>query len=76
MLFWQTWKNAHFGAQAGPFQQGVDARAAGIKAAANPFCVATEAHAEWLEGWRATHDLDEDDDFESCRDRSYCTERY
>ena len=52
------------------FQQGVTARAKGKPRLDNPHCAETEAHTEWLEGWRATFDLDEDDDCDSCRDRS------
>ena len=52
------------------FQQGVEARAAGRTLGDNPYCIRTEDYAEWAAGWRATFDLDEDNDFTSDRDHA------
>lgn len=51
------------------FQDGVDARAKGQALADNPHCIRTDDYAEWAAGWRATFDLDEDDDPTSLRMR-------
>lgn len=50
------------------FQQGADARAAGKALSDNPYGIRTDEHADWADGWRATFDLDEDDDPASTRD--------
>ena len=52
------------------FREGSDARANGVALADNPYSVRTDEHAEWSAGWRATFDLDEEDDPASDRDHS------
>ena len=49
------------------FEEGADARARGQALADNPFCLNSEEHTEWAAGWRATFDLDEEDDPQSDR---------
>jgi hypothetical protein len=70
MFFWTALKTSRHGHPLDVFKEGADARAAGKRLSDNPHCVASDAHREWAEGWRATLDLDEDDDLESCRDRA------
>jgi hypothetical protein len=70
MFFWMASKGSRQQERFDAFQDGVTARSAGKRLADNPFCLSSGAHKEWAEGWRATLDLDEDDDMESCRDRS------
>ncbi len=70
MFFWTASKASRQHERLDAFQDGVTARAAGKRLSDNPHCLSTTAHREWAEGWRATLDLDEDDDMESCRDRS------
>jgi len=70
MFFWKALKTSHLAAGIDAFQQGVSARAAGKRISDNPHCLSTEAYTEWAEGWRATLDLDEDDDMDSCRDKT------
>lgn len=49
------------------FQEGMDARMSGRRLADNPYPVRTVEHREWVAGWQATCDLDEDDDPQSSR---------
>lgn len=44
------------------FQAGADARLQGKKPSDNPYPIGSEERAEWDEGYRATCDLDEEDD--------------
>lgn len=44
------------------FQAGADARVNGLKRSDNPYPVDGDERAEWDEGFKATCDLDEDDD--------------
>lgn len=69
-MLWTALRSSHPKTADGPFQQGVDARSAGWRCSHNPHPADTDAHTEWLAGWRATYDLDEDDDIESCRNRT------
>ena len=52
------------------FKEGVDARGCGRPESMNPYPAGTRERQEWLEGWSATFDLDEDDDPCSNRIRS------
>lgn len=52
------------------FMEGVEARAKGFPEGQNPYAAGSRQRKEWLEGWSATQDLDEDDDPCSCRIRS------
>jgi ribosome modulation factor len=49
------------------FKQGVDARQEGRKPGDNPYRIDTDEHREWTAGWKATPDLDEDEDPASTR---------
>jgi hypothetical protein len=51
------------------FEDGVQARASGLKRADNPYDIETPEHAEWAAGWAARYDLDEDSDPASDRDQ-------
>ena len=57
------------------FKQGTDARQDGRKLADNPYDIETDEHTEWAAGWRATFDLDEDEDAASMRIRPGSTDR-
>ena len=52
------------------FNEGVAARAQGRPESTNPYGAGTSEREEWLEGWHATFDLDEEDDPNSSRIRS------
>lgn len=69
MFFWTAPKWARRATGLDAFKQGADARSAGKRLSDNPHCLASEAYREWAEGWRATLDLDEEDDLDSWRDR-------
>lgn len=51
------------------FEEGVAARAGGKPVSDNPYCVGTVQRTEWDSGWKATLELDEDDDPASDRIR-------